>query len=187
MASGEQNITALPVKTNTGVANSDYFMGIDSAEGYQILIRDLAKYIMENYNGSTLAGQAQTPKAAIDALNSRTRLSMTYESNPYVTETDFSRMAAIKSLINSMNGLKRCGNDREKTAFLKSDNVLVAAAGYNFNEARRILMSMVDKISEEPGEELYKKAMIALYNIEKFSDVDSEGTIWELILGDDAT
>lgn len=71
MASGEQNITALPVKTNTGVANSDYFMGIDSAEGYQILIRDLAKYIMENYNGSTLAGQAQTPKAAIDALNSR--------------------------------------------------------------------------------------------------------------------
>lgn len=70
MASGEQNITALPVKTNTGVANSDYFMGIDSAEGYQILIRDVAKYIMENYNGSTLAGQAQTPKAAIDALNS---------------------------------------------------------------------------------------------------------------------
>lgn len=72
MASGEQNITALPVKTNTGVANSDYFMGIDSAEGYQILIRDVAKYIMENYNGSTLAGQAQTPKAAIDALNSNT-------------------------------------------------------------------------------------------------------------------
>ena len=72
MASGEQNITALPVKTNTGVANSDYFMGIDSAEGYQILIRDLAKYIMENYNGSTLAGSAQTPKAAIDALNNKT-------------------------------------------------------------------------------------------------------------------
>lgn len=80
MASGEQNITALPVKTNTGVANSDYFMGIDSAEGYQILIRDLAKYIMENYNGSTLAGSAQTPKAAIDALNSKTDISVTQNS-----------------------------------------------------------------------------------------------------------
>lgn len=76
MASGEQNITALPVKTNTGVANSDYFMGIDSAEGYQILIRDVAKYIMENYNGSTLAGSAQTPKAAIDALNSKNILNL---------------------------------------------------------------------------------------------------------------
>ena len=99
------------------------------------------------------------------------------------------RKVAIKDLINSMNGLKRCGNSRdtEKTAFLKSDEVLVAAAGYNFTEARRILISLVDKISEEPGEQLYQKAMIALYNIEKFSDVDSEGTIWELILGDDAT
>ena len=83
MASGEQNITALPVKTNTGVANSDYFMGIDSAEGYQILIRDVAKYIMENYNGSTLAGQAQTPKAAIDALNSKLNFRMSGNSAYY--------------------------------------------------------------------------------------------------------
>lgn len=86
MASGEQNITALPVKTNTGVANSDYFMGIDSAEGYQILIRDLAKYIMENYNGSTLAGSAQTPKAAIDALNSKQTFNITDSTGTWASE-----------------------------------------------------------------------------------------------------
>lgn len=69
----DQNITELPIKTNTGVANTDYMLGIDASEGYQILVRDVAKYIVENYNGSTLAGSAQTPKSAIDALNSNLR------------------------------------------------------------------------------------------------------------------
>ena len=33
-----------------------------------------AKYAIETYNGTTLAGVAQSPKAAIDALNSKTAL-----------------------------------------------------------------------------------------------------------------
>lgn len=68
----DQNITELPIKTNTGVASTDYMLGIDSAEGYQILVRDVAKYIVENYNGSSLAGSAQTPKSAIDSLQTAT-------------------------------------------------------------------------------------------------------------------
>lgn len=67
----DQNITELPIKTNTGVASTDYMLGIDSAEGYQILVRDVAKYIVENYNGSTLAGSAQSPKSAINALQGK--------------------------------------------------------------------------------------------------------------------
>lgn len=66
----DQNITELPIKTNSGVASTDYMLGIDSAEGYQILVRDVAKYIVENYNGSTIAGSAQTVQSAVNALNS---------------------------------------------------------------------------------------------------------------------
>lgn len=107
MASGEQNITALPVKTNTGVANSDYFMGIDSAEGYQILIRDVAKYIMENYNGSTLAGQAQTPKAAIDALNNKTTITPVYrEQSNYVFDINPTIIRRANIVI--INGVLNC-------------------------------------------------------------------------------
>ena len=64
----DQPITGLPTKTASGVASTDKMLGIDSAEGYQILVRDVAKYILENCNVSTLAGAVQTPKAAIDAL-----------------------------------------------------------------------------------------------------------------------
>lgn len=67
----DQNITELPIKTNTGVASTDYMLGIDSAEGYQILVRDVAKYIVENYNGSTIAGSAQTIQSAVNELNSK--------------------------------------------------------------------------------------------------------------------
>lgn len=66
----DQNITELPIKTNSGVASTDYMLGIDSEEGYQILVRDVAKYIVENYNGSTLAGSAQSVQSALSELNS---------------------------------------------------------------------------------------------------------------------
>ena len=84
----DQNITELPIKTNTGVANTDYMLGIDASEGYQILVRDVAKYIVENYNGSTLAGSAQTPQSAFNALNSKIALNLT------VTSTDTTNVDA---------------------------------------------------------------------------------------------
>lgn len=76
----DQNITELPIKTNTGVASTDYMLGIDSAEGYQILVRDVAKYIVENYNGSTIAGSAQTIQSAVNALNSNLATASTKNS-----------------------------------------------------------------------------------------------------------
>ena len=68
----DQNITELPVKTSSGITSSDYMLGIDSAEGYQMLIRDLGDYIIRNVQVNTIAGSNQTLKSALDTLNSKT-------------------------------------------------------------------------------------------------------------------
>lgn len=71
----DQAITALPKKTYSGssqIASTDYLLGIDSAEGYQMLIQDLGEYIINRATAS-LAGSTQTIKSAIDALNSKTK------------------------------------------------------------------------------------------------------------------
>ena len=68
----DQAITALPKKTYSGsskIAATDYLLGIDSAEGYQMLIQDLGEYIINKVTAS-LAGSNQTLAAAISALNS---------------------------------------------------------------------------------------------------------------------
>ena len=65
----DQKITELPIKNASAINLADYLLGIDAADGYQMLISDLAKKIVETYAKSTLAGSAQTLKAAIDALN----------------------------------------------------------------------------------------------------------------------
>ena len=66
----DQNITALPKKTSSQMAATDYLMGIDSAEGYQMLIQDLGDYIIQHAT-SSLAGANQTLAAAVNALNSK--------------------------------------------------------------------------------------------------------------------
>lgn len=70
----DQAITALPKKTYSGssqIASTDYLLGIDSAEGYQMLIQDLGEYIINRATAS-LAGSTQTLASAISALNSKT-------------------------------------------------------------------------------------------------------------------
>lgn len=66
----DQKITELPIKTSTGINLTDYLLGIDSAEGYQMLVSDIAKKIVEDYAGSTLLGQAQSVMNAIEQCNS---------------------------------------------------------------------------------------------------------------------
>lgn len=69
----DQAITALPKKTYSGssqIASTDYLLGIDSAEGYQMLIQDLGEYIINRVTAS-LAGSTQTLASAISALNSK--------------------------------------------------------------------------------------------------------------------
>ena len=66
----DQKVTELPIKGANGINLADYLFGIDSAEGYQMLISDLAKKIVESYSGSSLAGSARTLKNALDTVAS---------------------------------------------------------------------------------------------------------------------
>lgn len=61
---------------------SDYIrvVGSDNAS-YKQLVSDVAKKIIENYTGSSLAGSSQSVKSAIDALNSKAKGFNTY--SPY--------------------------------------------------------------------------------------------------------
>lgn len=61
----DQKITELPIKTSTGINLTDYLLGIDSAEGYQMLVSDIAKKIVEDYAGSTLLGRTQSVASAL--------------------------------------------------------------------------------------------------------------------------
>ena len=84
----DQAITALPKKTYSGsskIAATDYLLGIDSAEGYQMLIQDLGEYIINRVTAS-LAGSNQTLAAAISALNSKETLNITTSTGTWPSE-----------------------------------------------------------------------------------------------------
>ena len=62
----EQNLASKSTLTTT-----DYIRVVGSDNvSYKQLVSDVAKKIIENYTGSTLAGSAQSVKSAVDSLNS---------------------------------------------------------------------------------------------------------------------
>ena len=64
----EKNLTAV-----TSVAAADFARVVTSAgASVKATFANVAKYIIETYNGSTVAGSAQSVKAALDSLNSKT-------------------------------------------------------------------------------------------------------------------
>lgn len=64
----EKNLT-----TVTSVAAADFARLVTSAgASVKATAANLAKYIIETYNGSTVAGSAQSVKSALDSLNSNT-------------------------------------------------------------------------------------------------------------------
>lgn len=62
----EQN---LPSKANLTVNDYMRVVGSDN-NSYKQLVSDVAKKIIENYTGSSLAGSSQSVKSALDTLNS---------------------------------------------------------------------------------------------------------------------
>ena len=64
----EQN---LGQKTTLTVSDYIRVVGSDNAS-YKQLVSDVAKKIIENYTGSSLAGSSQSVKSALDSLNSKT-------------------------------------------------------------------------------------------------------------------
>lgn len=64
----EKNLTAV-----TSVAAADFVRAVTSAgASVKATFANVAKYIIETYNGSTIAGSAQSVKSALDSLNSNT-------------------------------------------------------------------------------------------------------------------
>ena len=62
----EKNLTSI-----TTVAAADFARIVTSAgASVKATAANLAKYIVETYNGSTVAGSAQSVKSALDSLNS---------------------------------------------------------------------------------------------------------------------
>ena len=62
----EKNLTAV-----TSVAAADFARVVTSAgASVKATFANIAKYIIETYNGSTVAGSAQSVKSALDSLNS---------------------------------------------------------------------------------------------------------------------
>ena len=62
----EKNLTAV-----TSVAAADFARVVTSAgASVKATFANVAKYIIETYNGSTVAGSAQSVKSALDSLNS---------------------------------------------------------------------------------------------------------------------
>lgn len=97
----EQNLASKSTLTTT-----DYIRVVGSDNvSYKQLVSDVAKKIIENYTGSTLAGSAQSVKSAVDSLNSK-KATGTYDFNGtssgrgYVTVTMSASVAneAIKSI-----------------------------------------------------------------------------------------
>lgn len=75
----------------SSIASGDFLRMVTSAgASRKIDYSKLAKAIVEEYNGSTIAGSAQTLKAALDSLNSKTPASLdaieSGSANDFVTE-----------------------------------------------------------------------------------------------------
>lgn len=64
------NKTISQLTAKTTLATTDVFPVEDTEDTKKVTLPNLAKAVVETYNGSTLAGTAQSVKAAIDGLNS---------------------------------------------------------------------------------------------------------------------
>ena len=67
----DTNITIPELGSLTAGQVSDLLLVTRGTTGYKMLVSDIAKTIIETYAGSSLAGSAQSVKAALDSLNSR--------------------------------------------------------------------------------------------------------------------
>ena len=70
-------------------ALTDYIMGMSGSAEYKALVSAVAKKIVEDYAGSSLAGSNQSVKAALDSLNSNSTFLYTNTSwtKPSIDET----------------------------------------------------------------------------------------------------
>lgn len=83
----------------SSIATSDFVRSVTAAgASSKVTVSNLAKTIVENYTGSTLASSSQSVKSAIDALNSKTTGSGTAESDYVSVSYVFAKRGNICSL-----------------------------------------------------------------------------------------
>jgi len=71
----------------TSITQSDFIRAVTSAgASRRVTVANLAKAIIEAYTGTSLAGENQSVKAALDALNSKTAVSVTAGTNVVIDE-----------------------------------------------------------------------------------------------------
>ena len=85
-------------------ALTDYIMGMSGTAEYKALVSAVAKKIVEDYAGSTLAGSAQSVKSALDALNSTINDSPTIASQSVFTNTGSLIFQAGKVVVVKIEG-----------------------------------------------------------------------------------
>ena len=111
----DQPITSLPVKTSSGMAATDYLLGIDSAEGYQMLIQDLGDYIIQHAT-SSLAGQSQTIASVINVINTRlTSITKSVDLNTLTTSGYYYILGGSANRPVETNGLLSVVTDNDVT------------------------------------------------------------------------
>lgn len=160
----DQKITELPIKTSTGINLTDYLLGIDSAEGYQMLVSDIAKKIVEDYAGSSLAGSAQSITSAFTQVpllaGVNTILTSGTDLNTVTTVGTYNASNAVaRSLMNGPEGVtlsafrmtveRALGTGSE----LYRQTIILGASvysGYRRYTAGRVTWSAWEKIPERP-------------------------------------
>ena len=75
----DTNITIPELGSLTAGQVSDLLLVTRGTTGYKMLVSDIAKTIIETYQGSSLAGSTQSVKAALDSLNSSSPLTRASE------------------------------------------------------------------------------------------------------------
>ena len=93
----EQN---LGQKSSLGTSDYIRVVGTDNVS-YKQLVSDVAKKIIENYTGSSLAGSSQSVKSALDALNSKTSFTIRYVTFNYELAAGGNTNTNLKALIDS--------------------------------------------------------------------------------------
>ena len=96
----DTNITIPELGSLTAGQVSDLLLVTRGTTGYKMLVSDIAKTIIETYQGSSLAGSAQSVKAALDSLNSRTtrKIISTYTASSDVSNVEV-ELSQIGNLI----------------------------------------------------------------------------------------
>lgn len=121
-----------------------------SGKAYNIDYTKLAKAIVEEYNGSTLGGSAQTVQAAIGALNSRTSIFSYYA----ITSADLTETNNPLTIADSF--VLRSGADVAYVSIANNNNLVeYAPCGYTVYEIRHMNDSVIVNVFSYVNRHLY--------------------------------